>query len=40
MKIEEIEPIEEEIGSLKAGFKIELSHWLRGPTNQNQFETL
>ena len=37
MKIEEIEPIEEEIGSLKAGFQIELSHWSRGPTNQNQF---
>jgi len=39
MKIEEIEPIEEEIGSLKAGLKIALSDWLGGHTNQHQFET-
>ena len=40
MKIEEIEPIEEEIGSLKAGLTNELSDWLRGPANQHHCETI
>ena len=35
MKIEEIEPIEEEIGSLKAGFQIDLIGWEDRPIRIN-----